>query len=457
MRNNSLQISLLKKSPLQYFFYFLLFSIFLWFFIYHFIFGVISLILIGLLFYTIFNTERLYAIFIGLIILIPLAYKNISGILLLHYTEIFIIELVFFLYLIIRLSIDKSAKIPNILEYFPVTAFLLLSLFEGVHGFIRGYNTGAILLDAFMFFGYIFFFMPLFDFIAPIKKYFHRIVIGGTVGTVLIYLIYFVHKPSIGRFTSPHDNLYILAVPFLINMYILEKKLYKRLIYLASLMIVFFAATLTLTRGLWIALFIEIVIIFYILNKKKKISSFSIIAITLVVFLFGIVIYKIISILTGQNIITFVIFRFETLKKITEPTTISSLLERYIAFKMVIKNIKTNWIFGKGLGCAITYIYNFNVKKVSWIDNGYLSIIWKTGLVGLTFFLWIIFRLLKTSLLIIRTYKNQMELIYGISTFAFIIGSLVMSFTSSVLIKYHYNIIWATFFGITEEIYRRRL
>jgi len=114
---------------------------------------------------------------------------------------------------------------------------------------------------------------------------------------------------------------------------------------------------------------------------------------------------------------------------------------------------KNDAIWGRGLGDA-AYFPLLSNKIKNLVDNSYITLFWKMGIIGLVLFLYLFIKVLWKLLRVIKTTKDIVIQSISIVIFSVIMGQLVNSLACVVLTQYHYNFILALFIAITELFYK---
>ncbi|MEO0110689.1 MAG: O-antigen ligase family protein, partial [candidate division WOR-3 bacterium] len=129
-----------------------------------------------------------------------------------------------------------------------------------------------------------------------------------------------------------------------------------------------------------------------------------------------------------------------------------SLLARMELGKYVIEKVRQSPFLGVGLADFVRYRYfptlgRFNVYL---LDNTYLQLLWKTGILGLTLFLGMMGFFLARAWFILKKGRTTFDKIIGSSIFFSFLTLMISGLQCAILVGYRFNLVWAVLAGITE-------
>jgi len=281
-----------------------------------------------------------------------------------------------------------------------------------------------------------------------IKHLFLTIIISSLIVS-LYYIFEFKLMAGQSRFRTDQQHIFNFTVPVLFAVLLYDKNKTRKII--AGLLIIpmAIAVYVTLTRALWVliplALFLQYLYFMKESLRKKKVITYllpilviiiiAIIGIMLLQGLFGV------SNLLGERFTTF---------KFLE--TDLSLLARAELSKYVIERVRFSPLFGMGLADFLRYQYfptlgRFNVY---WLDNTYMQLIWKTGIIGTLFFLGFLYYFLKRAWYVLKNSTKIFDKIIGSSMFFSFVTLAISGLQCGILAGYRFNFVWAILAGITE-------
>ena len=224
-----------------------------------------------------------------------------------------------------------------------------------------------------------------------LKNFFNLLILSGVIiSLVSLYIFISVGLSDIGRigglWTSYNILSAYLMILFMFNLsFIINKNKNDKLyLYLVSIILILLGIFLTLTRGVWLAMVITIII--FVIRKPKIIIP-SLFFIGIIVFLFYDTIYS----------------RFLTVKYFGSDVSSLGRMQAWISSLILIKN---NMFLGYGFD---SYVHlRDSVFPVYFIDvvhshNTYLRTILEMGLIGFLLYFSFIF---KAYIYTIRLNKN---------------------------------------------------
>jgi len=188
--------------------------------------------------------------------------------------------------------------------------------------------------------------------------------------------------------SSIRNNLYLFVVGSTFSCLFLfyQKKTIYRLLLAAVLLLSLGALASTFARIFWATAFLNIFLIFIILNNREKVRfiTYSVVSIF--------VAYLISSIFFG-DIFEFILFALESrFESASKGTTDISALSRIAEWEVVIEEIKSSPFIGKGFGYVFTFknpITSF-MNYSSIVHNSFLHFAFRIG-IPLTFVYFYIF------------------------------------------------------------------
>jgi O-antigen ligase len=208
----------------------------------------------------------------------------------------------------------------------------------------------------------------------------------------------------------------------------------RKFIFVILLLMIFGILFLTVSRGPWLALSIEI-FIFIILLRKKNLK------------------YSLFVGSTGIFVFLLVVFVFSTLdflpeytSEIINPSKIdwrftdeaTSEYYRIALLKAVINHLQgARWLFGLGPGtfhlAGIESTYAGHEHVLLAADSHYIRVLADSGLIGLTVFFALLFGILKECLKSVKITKGK-DKITAIACFAGISGFIIANITVSMFV-----------------------
>ncbi len=383
-------------------------------------------------------------IIFGLISVIPLEfYKHPPIPFGINDYHIVFLLFILFSYSIILLFINYG-KYKNIIFNIPkqiIALFIVLIVYATI-GFIRGNETIKIFREIINLFYYIFpfIFLPFFNITKKHLFYtFEILIIIIFIEYVFMYyyaLSHLIIRRLVTRLVV--FSVFIFPYTYLsLFRHDIKNKIIKLKHFLMFFIILFVVIT-ALQRSIWITIFFDIIagIFIYLYYKKFSFRTFvSIIFVLLLIFTILFSIFKIIEYHASEDLMKIIKYRFFTISSTNKLTQDAALNVRLQDNKNVMEKIKGSYLMGEGLGSTIEQ--SDSGKTLEIVDNAYLVLLWKTGIIGLFVLLSIYFMSFYQLLRIYIKTKN----LWDTMIFALIlINYLLNGFVNTCFIMYRYTI-----------------
>ena len=140
--------------------------------------------------------------------------------------------------------------------------------------------------------------------------------------------------------------------------------------------------------------------------------------------------------------------------------SIGSVVTRIETAKVVWNQyIKPNWLFGTGFGTKLPMVYNRQVYLWKYqIDNGYLTILAKFGLIGFLFYLFMFVKIIQSSLAIVTSkYIDNNDRLLVKSIMVGMLAVIFGSVFSSIFIRAQASIVAFVIILCEIEIIQNKL
>ena len=212
--------------------------------------------------------------------------------------------------------------------------------------------------------------------------------------SILISLQYIVFDLLIfkGRFVTFQSGFLPLTIGVMFAYFLFNKDKNKKLISLIILTILTVGTFVTLTRTLWIVTFLVMFSIYFIyLKYNNKLTIFKT-SFMILIFIVPVLISgdSVKNVQTKALVNQSVKSRAES---ISNPLEDSSFLMRVELGYYAVEDFLKHPIFGDGLASFVKYkILVFNKLPVYYIDNSWLYMLWKGGIIGFALFTWLFLR-----------------------------------------------------------------
>lgn len=318
--------------------------------------------------------------------------------------------------------------------YKPLDIFILLSflwtLLTLVHALDPSYSFSEIIHK--MTKQYLLYFLPFYivsDYLhneGEIKNIFILLIIATCL--MSLYAIWqFLQSPVILKtrvtgFTGAFYRLavfLVLSIPIMVVMFLNQKGFFKKLLFFVILTSCA-ALIFTFTRAAWIAVIVEVFVLFaFIFRKYLKIFSIAL----LILVLLGSIIA-----LSSADYKKLIIHGSE------QP--------RIAAFQYSIDIIKNNFFTGIGYGKK-AFLLNFqNNVEVQHTHNIFLNTAIETGIPGLAFFVIILFFVIRIFLAALKSEPHYEKKMFISGIFAAIIGFITLNLFDYMYIGWPGQMFW---------------
>ena len=354
------------------------------------------------------------------------------------------------LLLILSGFVLSNIRISNSFFYYFIFYFIII-VFSTSKGIIRGYDFKYILDETVKYLYYpiaFYFFLSFLNSkqdIDYIKKIFNFIIIFSIIATIEIISLYlFITKGE--RVLTRQGNIILIGLITSMAFFrgVDKKSLFERIYYFLSAVLISIGILVTMQRSLWLstifAIFVYFLLDFIIRKKEFKKVLINSLLILFILFSTFIVFNKINK---GTEVIV------ERTENIQQGKVDISLAMRLYSFYKVFKMTKNNFLFGRGIGDSTIFPLLSSNKK-SFVDNSFITLYWKMGLVGITLFIILFFKVFAKLIYIMKKSTDAFITTASIIIFSIFAGELLNSMACVVLTQYHYNFIWAFFIAVTE-------
>ncbi|MCD6117545.1 O-antigen ligase family protein [bacterium] len=256
------------------------------------------------------------------------------------------------------------------------------------------------------------------------------------------------------RVSTQQPHIAQITIPFLMSYYFFKKQ--KKVVLLVSIFLIplFLMVFFSQQRGLWVGILISLIILWFLsfvehgvtVHNLMKFVLYLFIAISLAAFIL-VVIDKLFM---GSSLLT-LITRANTLLDLSKDVSLSI---RLAEINHALVQWRENIFLGTGLGSWISPVILSHMPE-NHIDNSYIFILWKTGVVGLFIFISIYAVFFKKAFYLFHTSLNSdVRQIAGAIIAAFS-GLLIVALSNTCIIYYRFNVLWAVLIGLVEVMYRQ--
>ena len=229
----------------------------------------------------------------------------------------------------------------------------------------------------------------------------------------------------------------------------------RRVVCALAMVPIGLALVLTMGRGMWVCLITGIVCLAGLVTLDPRVRGrrakrlVLLVAIPLVIFGMGTLFEKI----THTGVGAMAVRRLQGAVQL-EGGSGESLVGRLIAYGVAVERIRERPVFGGGHGATVTYLrtdetdsytYMFTSGKV---DNLYLTLMMRMGIVGLVAFLWVFTRGLKLAYRLFQRTESVQRRFISASFLAVYTAMLVYAMVDSTMIGNRFIFFHAIFLGL---------
>jgi hypothetical protein len=415
-----------------------------------------------LLMISVFSVRTTLLLLVFILILVPIRYYRYPSIPFSITTEMYVAGflLLIFYFVLQRLKTGTITYRQSSLNL-PLALFLGVVWLAALSGVVRGHSGLSVLNEVFLLSFYATFWIVL-NMSDP-ERITRMLFPVLTVLMVIVLAEYFyvaLREPHLiamkgGRIITRQANMAVVVFPYLATLFWFAPSLKKKIGYLVALSIPLTVAALQGQRALWIAMLVGgVYVAAYVFVKKRhlffKNALFGVVGVVLL--LVVIVNYELgfFQKLAGVEMKEVVGARFQTFERVgVDP----SLLIRVADLNAVFGEIKKNPILGAGLGATV--FRRIGRVDISYLDNSFVYLFWKTGVIGLGCFLWFIAVVLRKCFHILSRSKDDEVVATTLSITAGLFGLLILSMFSVTLVAYRFTLIWATMVAVVEFMWLR--
>jgi len=281
-----------------------------------------------------------------------------------------------------------------------------------------------------------------------LKVFFKFNLIMGLIIVIQIFTYYFLFSFGSRVFFRP-SNLLLLSELTALSLLFYKKNLslLKKIILISLILLYTFGILIFMQRSLWIATIFSVSIFMIIYSFRSNFSKKKIIK----VLTFFVLAFLIILFLFTNSVFYSTVFSSRTSDVEEQGIQTFSIAARLVSYFEILQKIRQHWLLGLGVGDTLKTTY-LNMRVINIVDNSFVVILWKFGLVGLGIFALIYLTGLKQLLYLIKNSDNNI-LIFSIIIFTNLVGQIINSLACVILILYSFNFIWTSHLAFTNVIF----
>lgn len=355
----------------------------------------------------------------------------------------------FLLFIIATFQGETSNRSIGKIGYWLIT-FLIVVIISGIIGILKERSRILVFDEAMMFWAWGIYFIVVKSKLSQeqIKHILIAIIISSLIVS-LYYIFEFAMIRGSTRFRTDQQHIFNFTIPLLFAFILYYPKKIIRTIAILLIVPMIIAVYITLTRALWIlvplAIFLQY--LYFMKDVLRKTHLLNYVLPILIIGMIGILGIMLLQGLFGiSNLLS---ERFATLKILEYDI---SLLARAELSRYVLERVHNAPIFGVGLADFLRYQYfptlgRFNVY---WLDNTYMQLIWKTGIIGILLFLIVLYYFLRRTWFVLRNANTPFDKIVGSSVFSSFVALAISGLQCGILVGYRFNFVWAALMAIVE-------
>lgn len=261
----------------------------------------------------------------------------------------------------------------------------------------------------------------------------------------------------VNRVSTQQPHLAQIALPLAFSAFLFPVRVKYRAVALLLLFPMLPMIFFSQQRGLWIGIMFSVFLIWSMAFFKEQISFRRILKFILVMLTALLVVAILILLLdryTSGSVLLTVISRFGSLANLTLD---ESLRIRMSEVYRALSDWQANSVyvlFGTGLGDMYQSIDAARVNTFA-VDNSFVFILWKTGILGLAVFVASIAVVYKKGFYVFVHAKSFFEKQIASALLSGFGGVLLIALTNSCLVLYRFIIVWALVFATIEMLHLR--
>jgi hypothetical protein len=260
----------------------------------------------------------------------------------------------------------------------------------------------------------------------------------------------------LSRVVTRQPHLALLGIPLLMSSMIMKRHWGQRLLSLGLLLPLLVMVFLSQQRGLWGGVLVTCFVLITLIYFRKERTWIRVLR-------FFILILLILCVIVGAVL---VIDRF------VEGSILLTLFSRMISMKSLSMDVSTQirvsdihrvvdawdrslWtrLVGTGLGASYESV-DFARSYPYLIDNSYLFVLWKMGILGFLVLCGLLLSVLRKGMFLFFQTNEEEVRILIVGLVSGLMGLMVVALTNACLVQYRFIVVWALLFASIESLYR---
>lgn len=280
------------------------------------------------------------------------------------------------------------------------------------------------------------------------------LVIVLFTSTVAVFLEYLMNIGGVfsafTRYTMSKGTFFSVGynLAFALFLYATTRK--QKIIYAILTFIFILGLYLTLNRGLWISgMAVTLLLILIRFSHTKYFKTM--LRLIFICFLLLLFLYFAMSLFAQEK--TSGSQRLETIQEMTSD---ASLFMRFDAASQIYDmTLKKNILFGMGFNGSVVYRVFEEEMTIYHMDNSYINVFWRTGILGLVIFLLVYAAFYWEALWLIRLESDMFIRVFTIAVIGIITQMLIYSLVAPMLDAYKYIAVLSLMMGIVSAHYAK--
>lgn len=363
------------------------------------------------------------------------------------------------LYWIIHLVNTRYRYVAKPLDV-AIAIFVFLALMAAINGYLRGYDGKSWRWDVLPYYLYSGYFIFTYSKLKNNPKFLYYAILFLSVPVALEMIVALIQSRGavlLQRIVTQNIHIMQFSIPFagLSAIYASSRK--ERIVAGLLLPIFVVAVLISQQRALMLTIFLTLIALL-IIYLKVKFASFKqatrfLLSRALITIALVSVPFILIEIFTKESLMLTIVSRFYIF---LDPTNIVRDPSWQIRWQEIIKAlplIKENLILGAGLG-ATTISRHRLILQIT-LDNSYIYILWKMGILGLISFLSVYYLIIKRCVFVLKSTEINQERVFSIAVLINTVGLLIVGMTNVCIAHYRFIFVWLAAIAGIETIARK--
>jgi uncharacterized membrane protein len=345
----------------------------------------------------------------------------------------------------------------------PVLAFLLVVVFSVAVGFLHGNSVSVIWRDArFPLYFITFFLVTNFvDAESALRRYAPLLVLLGLL-VALEYVLEFVGAidlsvgDSFVRVARLQGMVLPLALLLLVSQLVFAPQRWGKPLLLALFFPIGLAFVLTVGRSMWASFAIGLFCIGYMHSRLRGGGS-RWRAVLLIAMMLALLVGTVFFFqrFTGAAVGAHV---FERSRSLVEYDENVHVLGRLFSYAVALESIARHPIIGNGQGTTLMLLnFDEEMLRFEWtrawtVDNLYLTILLKMGLLGFVTFFWMYARTMRLAWRAFHDSRDANARAFCAAVFAMLVGLLALGIGNASMVNGRFALVYAALFALVAVV-----